>query len=716
MKKARILYSNFYTGNSLKGKNKFPLLLKSTKSIISNSKLFNDYLKKYMESIQKLTFKKPDIMYYPLLKKNSSALIPLNKTQYNTSIDKINENKSMKNSSSCINFFISNKQMITKRNSNVKINKEEIYKMDFPISPTNKKIDYLKKKRNTIGRCLSATALKKGDKRNNILIADFLHKWNDSNLKYEEDDIFNKEEVYKKFIEDKINYIKENKLENITTNLESSFEHLNGENITLKIFPLRIIFTPLNDKDNKYKENILSLPLSFQFLFYYKGIQFFIKFLLATIKFNNDYSNIYFNDNDFYDLIRNINDNSDNDTIISERPTQKKISLKNSESFFHQKLIRKSRFKQMESDSNSEIKKTIDINSSERNIHSKNDFYNEYEFIWITPLINYNVRISIPYITFDSDFSNKTIMRYIDKELFLFLLKNNFLNWDFYIINYLFSIKLFRKFIEYHLSKRNKKEIMFSSFETIEKNGINVFSLSQRKIFQYKKKDLYYCFFNTNETNQNNLYTIYSYIIKVEYEQLNSNKNWVFKLNFDQMKFLNHVNKYESLEKFIPKMLISNFQKGELKMDFSVFQDFSPNILNYHKKEADIEIYKNNDIDYFANIIKGKFKKLNLQIEKPYIEKSEFNLKIKHNIKEKKSFQYDFLRKLDELKLNEWPNFIMNNKKQWEIIPNDYINKISSVKDLKNGGRKKSVFDTSMTLKKCTRTFRKLNSAYDFKK
>ena len=200
---------------------------------------------------------------------------------------------------------------------------------------------------------------------------------------------------------------------------------------------------------------------------------------------------------------------------------------------------------------------------------------------------------------------------------------------------------------------------MFSSFETIEKNGINVYSLSQRKIFQYKKKDLYYCFFNTNETNQNNLYTIYSYIIKVEYEQLNSNKNWVFKLNFDQMKFLNHVNKYESLEKFIPKMLISNFQKGELKMDFSVFQDFSPNILNYHKKEADIEIYKNNDIDYFANIIKGKFKKLNLQIEKPCIEKSEFDLKIKHIIKEKKSFQYEFLRKLDELKLNEWPNFIM---------------------------------------------------------
>lgn len=53
-----------------------------------------------MESIQKLTFKKPDIMYYPLLKKNSSALIPLN--------DKINENKSTKNFLHVKNFFISN--------------------------------------------------------------------------------------------------------------------------------------------------------------------------------------------------------------------------------------------------------------------------------------------------------------------------------------------------------------------------------------------------------------------------------------------------------------------------------------------------------------------------------------------------------------------------------------------------------------------------------
>ena len=115
MNKGVSLYSNFNTGDLLKGKNKFSLVLKSTKSIISNSKLFNDYLKNYMSSTQKLTFKKPDIIYYPLLKKNASALIPLNKT--------------MKHSSSDCHFFISNnKNDITNKNKKLELTKEK----DFP--------------------------------------------------------------------------------------------------------------------------------------------------------------------------------------------------------------------------------------------------------------------------------------------------------------------------------------------------------------------------------------------------------------------------------------------------------------------------------------------------------------------------------------------------------------------------------------------------------
>jgi hypothetical protein len=718
MNKGVSLYSNFNTGDLLKGKNKFSLVLKSTKSIISNSKLFNDYLKNYMSSTQKLTFKKPDIIYYPLLKKNASALIPLNKTQYNSSLDKTTLNKTMKHSSSDCHFFISNnKNDITNKNKKLELTKEK----DFPsINNFYENIEKKPKKniRKKLLRSLSTFNFKNKDKRNNILIEDFLYKWINSDLKYEENDIFNREEVYKKFIEEKINYLKDNKIENITTNLESSFEHFNGDNIILKLNPLKIIFRPINNKDNKYKENIINLPLSFQFLFYYKGIDFFQKILLSSIKFNKDYSQVYLNDDDLYDLIRNNNDNSDNDSITNEKNGTRKISFKNIDNFFHQKLTKRySKFsKSNKSDSNSEIKKTVIYNNEENNIHNKKKFYNEYNFIWITDFVTYNVKITIPYITFDCEFCNKIIMKYIDQDLFCFIYMNNFLNWDFYIINYLFSFKLFRKFIEYHLSKRIQKDYLFFNFETIKNNGNSIFSLSKSKVLEYNKKDLFYCFFCTKE-NKNSLYTFHSYSIKVEYDQLNSKKNWVFELNFEQMKFLNQVNQYESLEKFIPKMLIYNFQNGDLRMDFSVFKDFSPKILNYKKKEADIGLYKK-DIDYISNSstpIKMRNKGLNIKIEMPYIEKNHFNNNLKHIKKEVKYFHYDFLQKLDNINLNEWPLFIINHKNEWLVNQKDYLFRINS-KDMKNNSRKKSVIENGIILKKNTRNFRKLNSTLiDFK-
>ena len=683
MNKGISIYSNFSSGDLLKGKNRFSLVLKSTKSIISNSKLFNDYLKNYMSSTQKLTFKKPDIVYYPLLKKNATSLIPLNKTQYSSSLDKKSLNQTMKQSSSDCHFFISNeKNDINNRNKKLKLKLTK--DKDFPSIH-----NYYEKKekkpnqsiRKKLLRSLSLYNFKNKDKRNNILIGDFLYKWNNSHLKYEENEIFNKEEVYKTFIEEKVNYIKNNKLEKIVTNLESSFEHFNGDNITLKLNPLQIIFKPINNKDNKFKENIINLPLSFQFLFYYKGIEFFQKILLTSISFNKDYTKIYFNDDELYDLIRNNNDNSDNDTTVSERCGRKKFSFKNTDNLFYQRLTKRySKFSKLnDSDSNSEMKKTIINNNEENNNHKKQKFYNEYEFIWITNSVTFNVKITIPYVTFDCEFCNKIIMKYIDQDLFCFLNKNNFLNWDFYLINYLFSIKLFRKFIEYHLSKRNLKDILFSNFETIKKDGNNIFSISKRKVLELKKKDLIYCFFYTEE-NLNSLYSLHSYSIKVEYDKLNSNKNWIFELNFEQMKFLNHVNQYESLEKFIPKMLILNFQNGDLKMDFSVFKDFSPKVLNYKKKEADIGLYEN-DVDFISNTstpIKGNNKGLNIKIEMPYIEKNDFNINLKHIKREVKYFQYDFIRKLDDINLNEWPLFIISHKNEWLVNEKDYLFKINN--------------------------------------
>ena len=63
-------------------------------------------------------------------------------------------------------------------------------------------------------------------------------------------------------------------------------------------------------------------------------------------------------------------------------------------------------------------------------------------------------------------------MTYCDKELFLFLLKKNFVNWDYYILNYLFSLKIFRLIILKGISIYKKYTIDKSDNNTIDINNL----------------------------------------------------------------------------------------------------------------------------------------------------------------------------------------------------------------------------------------------------
>ena len=716
MKKKLNIYSNFSSGNLLNEKNKFPFDLSSTKRIISNSNLFNKYIKSYVDLTQKLSFKKPNIALYPVLKNSSNSLIPLNKTQYNSSIEKTTLNSSINQNStySNHNIFICGDKKI-KNTLKLKLNNFFPTNNNIILRPT--KIDNLKKKK--ILRCLSGIKSNK-EKRNNILFEDLLFKWKNSNLKYEERNIFNHDNEYKKFIQDKINYIYENKIENVTTYLNSFFEDLNNQTIHLKFHPLKIIFTPINNKDNKIKEKIIELPLSYQFLFYYKGIEFFKKILLATIKFKIDYSEIYLNENEIYEFIRENNKEiSENEINENEKTLVKKRSNKNL--LFIKKTLTKKNIKKnintIDSLLNSERKiSKLTINNSEKNIHLNINNYNEYNYIWITNSINFNVKITTPYVTFDYSLLNKSIMKYIEKDLFIFLLKNNFLNWEFYIMNYLLSIKIFRKYIEYNLSKSNFKEIMCSSIDSIdkEKNNDNTFLITQKKSFKYDKSDLFFSFFYTNETNINSLYKVYSYLIKIDDDELNKKKNWVFKLNFSHMKYFNNITKYESLDKFIPKLLMYNYENGNVKMDFSVFKDFSPNILNYKKLEVDINLHNNYQTERFsASNSKERQKKFNVKIEMPYIEKIEYRNKIKVLKKEINIFNIEFLRKLNNHDFNDWPLFIINNKNEWNRKDKDYLFRLLNNE---NNVRKKSAMNSEISFNKFRKNFRKLNSFIEFKK
>lgn len=212
------------------------------------------------------------------------------------------------------------------------------------------------------------------------------------------------------------------------------------------------------------------------------------------------------------------------------------------------------------------------------------------------------------------------ILAYCDKKLFLYIYKKNFVNWDFFILNYLFSIKAFRKIIlnNYSIanklilsdifskslnreenshttnnffSLKNKKKAVNEGFILSENNKFDIFS--ERIIINRNKNKIYnilnennesYLFFYTNNSYINCIIKFYSYLIEIDYEKLNPKLKWKYYLDFKQMKQLNEISKYESLDSFLPKIIKTDFQNGLLSMDFSLFDEFNIDILGYERK------------------------------------------------------------------------------------------------------------------------------------
>ena len=77
-------------------------------------------------------------------------------------------------------------------------------------------------------------------------------------------------------------------------------------------------------------------------------------------------------------------------------------------------------------------------------------------FLWETSSKTFMVNIKMPIIYFKYKSLKKDIKAFCDKNLFLYLYKKNFINWDFYVLHFLFSIKAFRKIILHNYSITNK--------------------------------------------------------------------------------------------------------------------------------------------------------------------------------------------------------------------------------------------------------------------
>ena len=536
---------------------------------------------------------------------------------------------------------------------------------------------------------------KKREKNKLFLFEDFFYKWNKkeeseknskiySELNYDEKKIFYSD--YTDFIKEKINFCQKNKLENLQKKLKIDFEDKNKKKIKLELISMKIIFEPIkedrfrinkNKKNNKNifdinddynfedyeeiyytnnenntnnsreeyytnyinkdekskKKNIITFPLSYVFLFYINGLEYFKNILIGSIKFSNDFKNVFFEENEIYSIIQNKtklkkNNSKDyNNRVIRHKnstkthltkksgtirgPVNKQfLSLKSLNSFSMKNKDKYMDDKMSYEDSEQNNDEPDDVlyitNKKIEKMHSNQDLrnkvtkkkeikYNEYCFRWETPDKSYKVRIVMPIIIFWSEHIKKNIMTYCDKELFLFLLKKNFVNWDYYILNYLFSLKIFRLIILKGISIYKKYTIDKSDNNTIDINNLSTLYLKKpldyindktlminlnKKIYnQYNTNNETYKFFYTDNFSINSIIDLNSFHIFIENDKVNKNICYEFCLNFKQMCHLINISHYEDLENFLSKIVQLNLEEGKINLDLSVLEFYSNNLL-----------------------------------------------------------------------------------------------------------------------------------------
>ena len=721
--KCQIKQNERPTKNILTKKILLNKILNRTKSILKSKTDFSEYMGEYNSMIIKPTFKNPEVHTYPLLRKSCSEMISLknqDKTENNTVKRKILKN-----------FF---KNRIMSNSLKEKFKKNLTMNINTNFHKNKKLEEWLQKKK---------------EKDKIFLYEEFFHKWNKdeeenkennkySELKYDENKIFFSD--YSELIKEKINFCKHNKLENLQKKLNISFEDKNKKKIKLELISMKIIFEPIKDEtlinkketdeykfedykeinisnrinslndefeyyndDTTEKKNIITLPLSYVFLFYINGLDYFKNILIGAIKFSNDFKNVHFEENEIYSIIRSNKNYNQNLKINSNN--SKRINTKDGGKYHFPKrgvtskmqvsgTVINKQFSSLKSFSNLDKNKEKNVdNTSKENIlyatkkkikvmHSNHDLknkylnkkdikYSEYCFIWETPNKSYKVRIIMPLIIFWSEHIKKNIIIFCDKELFLFLLKNNFVNWDYYILYYLFTFKIFRliilKGISYYSRYNSKSSYMINLYIKQFMNKINentnILNINRKIYNHFSDKNESYKFFYTDNFSINSIIKFNSFHIFIENNKLNNKICFEFCLNFKQMIYLININNYENLNFFIPKIIQTNSSEGTLDLDFSVVEYFNAEIFGklsrnkLNKKDSNISLIEMKNKNFNK---KCEWDDLIINIVMPFIIMEQYVKTdlLKNNVK-KVELNMNYLNILKNSGSNLWPKKIL---------------------------------------------------------
>ena len=210
-----------------------------------------------------------------------------------------------------------------------------------------------------------------------------------------------------------------------------------------------------------------------------------------------------------------------------------------------------------------------------------NCFYTQFKYKWITPKYSFDITVQTPEISFKLE--NILFKASISIELILFLLENNFENWDYHVSNYIFSFKYFIKYIGTFLTKNPISLHRPKTGDVKTKKKIlnnDIINLTQPKIFEFSDKNTKFEFLYTNENNDNAIKTFHNFSTRVTCKKINPIYDFCFNFRFYQMRILNNILKIQNLTCFLRKLLyfdkinkkiifkyedLNSFSKGQYK-------------------------------------------------------------------------------------------------------------------------------------------------------
>ena len=697
--KISIAYENNkskYSRNRIANSNKFQL-----KNIIFNSISLDNFHKTIMDS-KALNFSIP-------------------------SLNQEEKNNERKKSESIFNDYSNSFSSLKNIHQNSILNLKKYYfcfRTLSEINPKNKKYKTLKLKENNNKKIYDIS-------KNKILREIILNEYNYQFLNNEVYNLQSDFKYYNKWIKKKLLELKKEipSEENVHKTFEKEYKNSKYNKPLLNLNSLSVSF----NCQGKY--HLFHIPFEFLPLFYYKNMNF-LKFILASIiKFDNDFEDIYIDFNEIIYMLtyskefgtkaeennhkngKKINKEKKNSKIdftsllnnqqfrkpkkrftkrksnnlikiSAEIPTNYKNGAFTPKAIFtiknNLKLLEIQDFPNMNNNSNEHINLDIIKNPKIRNNNIKNEEeinlykckYNKFLFKWNTPKYNYDITVKTPEAIFQL---GKTIIKkYIDIELIFYLIENNFNNWDFFISQYLFSYKEWRKNIGKLISVKSTGELFskeLDSFPTLKgslstknmkeiytKNN-KIINLSSEKIHQISDKSRKYEFIYTGKDNINYIKIFHNFFIISRCSSLSKNK-FYFDFNFAHMRILNRILKIQGLQYFFKKLIYVDKENLCLKFKYDELSSLSNG--NYKMLEK-FEPNKSGSKDSLR--IKEREEIINLTINFPTLETIKYN-----NNDYEECFESDYnniinnglsLDILDELcknKYNEWPNIFLKSK------------------------------------------------------